>query len=181
LPISADLLLDTSAAIALVAPTSDAHAAVMKRTRGATLGLAGHAAFETYSVLTRLPGALRLNAAGALSVIEANFPASAFLTPSQSARALQRWPRRAWPEAPSMTAWSPWRRPPPASRCCPATGARCRPIARYRCGLRWFDSSFPRRRESRRRIHLPAITKAHWIPACAGMTKFFCRFEVKME
>ena len=88
MPTNADLLLDTSAAIALVAPTSEAHAAVMKRTRGATLGLAGHAAFETYSVLTRLPGALRLNAAGALSVIEANFPASVFLTPSQSARAL---------------------------------------------------------------------------------------------
>jgi len=32
-------------------------------------------------------------------------------------------------------------------------------------------SSFPRKRESRRRIHLPAITTAHWIPACAGMTK----------
>jgi predicted nucleic acid-binding protein len=89
LPISADLLLDTSAAIALVAPTTEAHAAVMKRTRGATLGLAGHAAFETYSVLTRLPGALRLNAAGARSVIKANFPAGVFLTPSQSAHALE--------------------------------------------------------------------------------------------
>ncbi|MDR2877328.1 MAG: hypothetical protein LBV36_04730 [Chromatiales bacterium] len=41
-----------------------------------------------YSRLTRLPGVLRLNAAGARSVIEANFPASVFLTPSQSARAL---------------------------------------------------------------------------------------------
>jgi predicted nucleic acid-binding protein len=88
LPTNADLLLDTSAAIALVVPASETPAAVMKRTRGATLGLAGHAAFETYSVLTRLPGALRLNAAGARSVIATNFPASVFLTPSQSARAL---------------------------------------------------------------------------------------------
>jgi predicted nucleic acid-binding protein len=88
LPTSADILLDTSAAIALVLPTTDTHAAVMARTRGATLGLAGHAVFETYSVLTRLPGALRLNAAGARSVIETNFPASVFLTPSQAARAL---------------------------------------------------------------------------------------------
>jgi len=31
-------------------------------------------------------------------------------------------------------------------------------------------SSFPRKRESRRRIHLPVITQAHWIPAFAGMT-----------
>jgi len=88
LPTSADLLLDTSAAIALVAPTSETHAAVMARTRGATLGLAGHAAFETFSVLTRLPGALRLSAGGARSVIEANFPASVFLTPPESVRAL---------------------------------------------------------------------------------------------
>jgi predicted nucleic acid-binding protein len=88
LPTNADLLLDTSAAIALVAPTAEAHKAVMARTRGATLGLAGHAVFETYSVLTRLPGALRLSATGAHSVIEANFPASVFLTPRESARAL---------------------------------------------------------------------------------------------
>jgi predicted nucleic acid-binding protein len=88
LPTSADLLLDTSAAIALIVPTIDTHAAVMARTHGATLGLAGHATFETYSVLTRLPGALRLNAASARTVLAANFPASVFLTPSQSARAL---------------------------------------------------------------------------------------------
>jgi predicted nucleic acid-binding protein len=88
LPTNADLLLDTSAAIALVVPTTETHAAVMARTHGATLGLAGHAAFETYSVLTRLPGALRLDAAAARSVIEANFPASVFLTPSQSTHAL---------------------------------------------------------------------------------------------
>ncbi|MDR2011866.1 MAG: PIN domain-containing protein [Rhodanobacter sp.] len=88
MPTNADLLLDTSAAIALIVPTTETHAAVMQRTRGAILGLAGHAVFETYSVLTRLPGALRLNAAGARSVIETNFPASVFLTPSQSAHAL---------------------------------------------------------------------------------------------
>jgi predicted nucleic acid-binding protein len=85
---NADLLLDTSAAIALVTSTADTHAAVMKRTHGAMLGLAGHAVFETYSVLTRLPGVLRLSAASARSVIEANFPASVFLTPSQASRAL---------------------------------------------------------------------------------------------
>jgi predicted nucleic acid-binding protein len=88
LPISADLLLDTSAAIALIAPTAELHAAVTKRTRGVMLGLAGHAVFETYSVLTRLPGELRLSAAGARAVIEANFPASVFLTPQASTRAL---------------------------------------------------------------------------------------------
>ncbi|MDR0275707.1 MAG: hypothetical protein LBI48_10315 [Burkholderiaceae bacterium] len=33
-----------------------------------------------------------------------------------------------------------------------------------------FLSPFPRRRESMQRIHRQAITKAQWIPACAGMT-----------
>jgi hypothetical protein len=45
--------------------------------------------FETYSVLTRLPGKLRLSAASARSVIDANFPASVFLTPQASALALE--------------------------------------------------------------------------------------------
>ncbi|MEZ3161876.1 PIN domain-containing protein [Microbacterium sp. BWT-B31] len=88
MPTSADLLLDTSAAIALVTPTAETHDALTARTRGAVLGLAGHAAFETYSVLTRLPGALRLSATGARRVIDANFPRSVFLPPRDAARAL---------------------------------------------------------------------------------------------
>lgn len=79
MPTSADLLLDTSAAIALITQTAEAHDAVVARTRGLRLGLAGHAAFETYSVLTRLPGELRVSAAGAQRIIEANFPATVHL------------------------------------------------------------------------------------------------------
>jgi len=90
LPTSADLLLDTSAAIALLSPTADGHDAVLERTRGLTLGLAGHAAFETYSVLTRLPGALRLSAETARTAIETNFPAGAYLSPEQATDALAR-------------------------------------------------------------------------------------------
>jgi hypothetical protein len=41
--------------------------------------LAGHAAFETYSVLTRLPVALRLSADQAVSVLAAAFPAECWL------------------------------------------------------------------------------------------------------
>lgn len=88
MPTSADLLLDTSAAIALVTPTAEGHAAVIARTAGARLGLAGHAAFETYSVLTRLPGELRLSPAAAHRIIAANFPAGAHLSPAASADAL---------------------------------------------------------------------------------------------
>ena len=88
MPASADLLLDTSAAITLITPTADAHEAVLRRCRGLTLGLAGHAVVETFSVLTRLPGGLRLSPAGARQVIDANFPASAFLGPREASRAL---------------------------------------------------------------------------------------------
>jgi hypothetical protein len=41
--------------------------------------LAGHAAFETYSVLTRLPVGLRLSADQAVSVLAAAFPAECWL------------------------------------------------------------------------------------------------------
>jgi predicted nucleic acid-binding protein len=88
LPTNAEWLLDTSAAVALVLPGAEWHAAVTERTRGATLGLAGHAQFETYSALTRLPGALRLDAAAAHRLIVTNFPASAFLAPPAVTRAL---------------------------------------------------------------------------------------------
>ena len=53
------VLLDTSAAIALVLEDHEAHAAMVAPVRGRGLGLAGHAWFEAYSVLIRLPGDLR--------------------------------------------------------------------------------------------------------------------------
>jgi uncharacterized protein with PIN domain len=48
-------LLDTSAAIALVVEDHEAHAATFAALKDRRVGLAGHAWFETYSVLTRLP------------------------------------------------------------------------------------------------------------------------------
>ena len=72
-------LLDTSAAIALVVEDHDAHAATLEAVRGRQLGLAGHAWFETYSVLTRLPAGLRRSPADALRLLAGNFPASRFL------------------------------------------------------------------------------------------------------
>lgn len=72
-------LLDTSAAIALVVEDHEAHAATLEAVRGRRLGLAGHAWFETYSVLTRLPAGLRRSPADALRVLARNFPASGFL------------------------------------------------------------------------------------------------------
>jgi hypothetical protein len=47
--------------------------------RGRQLGLAGHAWFETYSVLTRLPAGLRRSPADVIRLLTHNFPASGFL------------------------------------------------------------------------------------------------------
>jgi predicted nucleic acid-binding protein len=72
-------LLDTSAAIALIVEDHESHAQAITALRGRRLGLAGHAWFETYSVLTRLPGAQRRSPADALHLLAHNFPATAFL------------------------------------------------------------------------------------------------------
>ena len=73
------LLLDTSAAVALVVEDHEAHAATLEAVRGRRLGLAGHAWFETYSVLTRLPGGLRRSPAEVARLLGHDFPATAFL------------------------------------------------------------------------------------------------------
>lgn len=72
-------LLDTSTAVALVVEDHAAHVATLEAVRGRRLGLAGHAWFETYSVLTRLPAGLRRSPADALRLLARNFPASGFL------------------------------------------------------------------------------------------------------
>ncbi len=52
--------LDTSVAIPLLVRTHLAHADVVRWWNGREVALAGHALAETYSVLTRLPGDIRL-------------------------------------------------------------------------------------------------------------------------
>lgn len=89
MPISADLLLDTSAAIALLHETNPLHERVDDACRGNVLGLAGHAMIETYSVLTRLPGAARVTARRAEQLIDRAFPASSPLPAKDGLRAVQ--------------------------------------------------------------------------------------------
>ncbi|MGH2513515.1 MAG: type II toxin-antitoxin system VapC family toxin [Candidatus Limnocylindrales bacterium] len=78
-------LLDTSTAIALMVEDHEAHAATLEAVRGRRLGLAGHAWFETYSVLTRLPGDRRRSPADVARLLAHNFPASAFLGEADAA------------------------------------------------------------------------------------------------
>ena len=86
MPTSADsartgpLLLDTSAAVALCVQQHDQHEVTLAALTGHELGLAGHAVFETYSVLTRLPGRIRLAPAAAARLLERNFPHTRLLS-----------------------------------------------------------------------------------------------------
>jgi predicted nucleic acid-binding protein len=74
------VLLDTSAAVALVVEDHEAHAATLEAVRGHRIGLAGHAWFETYSVLTRLPGGRRQSPGDVAAILARNFPATTFLS-----------------------------------------------------------------------------------------------------
>jgi predicted nucleic acid-binding protein len=79
-------LVDTSTAVALVVEDHEAHVAMLDAIQGRRLGLAGHAWFEAYSVLTRLPAGLRRSPADALRLLAHNFPASGFLGEAEAAR-----------------------------------------------------------------------------------------------
>jgi len=89
MPTSAEAptLLDTSAAVALVVADHEHHRRLAAAVRGRRLGLAGHAAFETFSVLTRLPAPLRRSPPLVRSILEDDFPDTRFLS-REATRAL---------------------------------------------------------------------------------------------
>ena len=97
------LLLDTSAAVALVVEDHEAHAATLEAVRGRRLGLAGHAWFETYSVLTRLPSGLRRSPAEVAALLADDFPATAFLGEEAAAALGPELARLGISAAPSTT------------------------------------------------------------------------------
>jgi hypothetical protein len=74
-----ELLVDTSVAVALSVADHERHQAVSRALHGRSLGLAGHAAFETLSVLTRLPPPARRSPATIGSLLDPSFPVSRFL------------------------------------------------------------------------------------------------------
>ncbi len=77
-------LVDTSVAVPLVVTDHDDHRDFTSRLDGLTLGLAGHAAFETFSVLTRLPLPLRRDPVTVSEVLRVNFPATVYLSTSRA-------------------------------------------------------------------------------------------------
>jgi len=67
------LALDTSVAVPLLVRTHRAHSDVVRWWDGREVALSGHAVAETYSVLTRLPGDLRVAPTDAARLISNRF------------------------------------------------------------------------------------------------------------
>lgn len=74
-----DLLVDTSVAVALTVGDHEHHETTFQALGGRRLGLSGHAAFETFSVLTRLPPPARRTPATVARLLAASFPHSRYL------------------------------------------------------------------------------------------------------
>lgn len=83
-PREPEFLVDTSVAVALSVAGHEGRAAARAAGEGRRLGLAGHAAFETYSVLTRLPAPARRTTAAVGRLLARNFPYSRFLSPGRA-------------------------------------------------------------------------------------------------
>jgi predicted nucleic acid-binding protein len=88
-----ELLVDTSVAVALVVADHTAHRLSTSAVGDRRLGLAGHAAFETFSVLTRLPSPARRAPSVVHQVLTTNFPATRFLSAEAGARLLAQLDR----------------------------------------------------------------------------------------
>jgi predicted nucleic acid-binding protein len=83
------LTLDTSVAVPLLVQTHSAHAAVVRWWSGREVALSGHALVETYSVLTRLPGDLRVAPRDAARLLGERFGPPLLLGQEVSQRLLE--------------------------------------------------------------------------------------------
>lgn len=82
--------VDTSVAVAALDQSHEFHTACRAAVIAHRPALAGHAAFESFSVLTRLPGALRVEPADASAVLAQAFPATCFLDARRQAALVGR-------------------------------------------------------------------------------------------
>jgi len=74
-----ELLVDTSIAVALTVADHEHHETTFRALGDRRLGLAGHAAFETFSVLTRLPPPARRTPGAVARLLATDFPYTRFL------------------------------------------------------------------------------------------------------
>lgn len=84
------LLVDTSVAVAVTVADHEHHDETFERLGGRRLGLAGHAAFETFSVLTRLPAPTRRTPEQVARILAKSFPHSRFLSADASRSLFER-------------------------------------------------------------------------------------------
>jgi toxin FitB len=87
------LLLDTSVAVPWLVEDHNSHVVVVEALHGHGLGLAGYAAFETFSVLTRLPGDQRVSPAVAAALLARGFPETRHLSSERSTALLDSFGR----------------------------------------------------------------------------------------
>lgn len=83
---TAPVALDTSVAVPLLVQTHRAHSSVVTWWRGRPVALSGHALAETYSVLTRLPGDIRVAPQDAARVLNERFAPPLVLGADSAAR-----------------------------------------------------------------------------------------------
>lgn len=83
---SPPVAVDTSVAVALLVQTHRAHAVVVRWWDHRQVALSGHALAETYSVLTRLPGDLRVAPADAARLLTERFDTPLLLGPEVAER-----------------------------------------------------------------------------------------------
>jgi predicted nucleic acid-binding protein len=74
------ILVDTSIAVALTVADHEHHESTSEALGRRGLGLAGHAAFETLSVLTRLPPPARRTPSSVARLLAGAFPETRFLS-----------------------------------------------------------------------------------------------------
>ena len=91
MPTSAErYAVDTSVAVAALDAAHAAHEPCRRAVQRHRPGLAGHAAFETFSVLTRMPGLHSIDAPTAFDVVQRVFPVVHWLDHVAAARLLAR-------------------------------------------------------------------------------------------
>lgn len=91
MPTNAEIwAVDTSVAVAALDSAHAAHGVCLSAVRKCRPRLAGHAAFETFSVLTRMPGQLAVDAPTASALIGRVFPDLLWIAEDQATNLIVR-------------------------------------------------------------------------------------------
>lgn len=142
MPANDSVLLDTSAAVAFPVADHQHHDEVFGALVTEELGLAGRAAFETFSVLTRFPAPARRRPTVVARKLEANFPATRFMSADRSTALLRDLAGNGIAGGSVYDArWSAPRQPSTASYSRAETVARMAPTGFWE--LRWRCSAEP--------------------------------------